>query len=360
MVYLVVSDLHLGSGKYLESGEFNFLEDFSEDERFAQLLEYYLDLYLGKDEVTIIFNGDIFNLIEYENIEPGFEITEEITVNQLRGNLEGHPIFFGALKRFLSFNGTYCHFVFGNHDLPLVFEGAQGFLRHHISNKINFSHVFEQDGLYVEHGQRFEEHNHIPRGKEIVKNYKGENVIRLPWGSLFVMHLMPEFKRHRPFIDKLRPTSFYIKWCVLNDFSFFIFLLKRVLVYLIKTRGSYYLKLNPNYKTTLTRLRKINTFPHFSTVAKKIFEEFPHLEVVVLGHTHVAQWRKILTKKLYFNSGTWNTVNAVDLGKYKSSNKLHYVEVITEPESKKVKSALLKSWLGMWKPYKDEAGLGRS
>ena len=41
MLVLVLSDFHLGKGRYLKNGQLNLLEDFFEDERF-KLNIYFL------------------------------------------------------------------------------------------------------------------------------------------------------------------------------------------------------------------------------------------------------------------------------------------------------------------------------
>jgi hypothetical protein len=41
MIQLVLSDFHLGKGRYLENGQVNTLEDFDEDEKFIEFLDHY-------------------------------------------------------------------------------------------------------------------------------------------------------------------------------------------------------------------------------------------------------------------------------------------------------------------------------
>ena len=42
MLTLVLSDFHLGKGRFLESGQINILEDFDEDEKFAEFFLFAL------------------------------------------------------------------------------------------------------------------------------------------------------------------------------------------------------------------------------------------------------------------------------------------------------------------------------
>ena len=41
MLILIMSDFHLGKGKFLKNGQKNILEDFFEDDRFIELVDYY-------------------------------------------------------------------------------------------------------------------------------------------------------------------------------------------------------------------------------------------------------------------------------------------------------------------------------
>ena len=41
MLILALSDFHLGAGRFLNNGQVNIFEDFDEDEKFAEFLDYY-------------------------------------------------------------------------------------------------------------------------------------------------------------------------------------------------------------------------------------------------------------------------------------------------------------------------------
>ena len=72
MLLLVISDLHLGTGHFLENGMRNILEDFQEDDRFCEFTEYYSTEKYKNDSVHLVLNGDIFNLI-------GIDVDDEFT-----------------------------------------------------------------------------------------------------------------------------------------------------------------------------------------------------------------------------------------------------------------------------------------
>ncbi|RPJ69959.1 MAG: hypothetical protein EHM20_15890, partial [Alphaproteobacteria bacterium] len=102
MIILVISDLHLGKGKFLKNGQLNLLEDFLEDEKFFDFCDYYSKGEFEKEEVHLVLNGDILNLIQidvdgvYTNI-----IDDEVSVKSIDAIVKGHPRFFEGLRRFL-------------------------------------------------------------------------------------------------------------------------------------------------------------------------------------------------------------------------------------------------------------------
>ena len=68
MLILVVSDFHLGKGQFLKNGQLNILEDFNEDDRFCEFLEYYSSGTNYWANVHLVLNGDILNLIQMKKI----------------------------------------------------------------------------------------------------------------------------------------------------------------------------------------------------------------------------------------------------------------------------------------------------
>ena len=130
MLLLVVSDMHLGKGKFLPNGQINILEDFDEDEKFIEFLDHYSTNKHYFSDVHLVLNGDILNLIQMD-IDCIFThlITEEMTVKMVSSIFEGHPEFFTALKRFLSRPNKKITYVIGNHDFAMVWPAAQKYFK---------------------------------------------------------------------------------------------------------------------------------------------------------------------------------------------------------------------------------------
>ena len=125
MIYLSVSDFHLGKGKFLSGGQKNLIEDFFEDEDFKGFLEFYSSGKYEDKDVTLVLNGDIFNLIQIDHLGVFTDlIDEDHVVRSLDKINAGHKLFFESLKEFNRLEKNKVVFTIGNHDAGLVFEKA--------------------------------------------------------------------------------------------------------------------------------------------------------------------------------------------------------------------------------------------
>ncbi|MBL7665857.1 MAG: metallophosphoesterase [Bacteriovoracaceae bacterium] len=355
MLLLVVSDLHLGKGRYLSNGQLNILEDFDEDEKFVEFLDFYSTDKYENEEVHLVLNGDILNLIQID-VEGVFTHfwTEEHTLKAVKSIINGHPDFFKSLKDFLKKPNKKITYIFGNHDFAMVWPAAQELLKRVIGAALVFEEQIITHGVLVEHGHRFEKINSVPKNKYFVDGPNGVKILNLPWGSLFCLYMMPLLKKERPYIDKVRPLSVYVRWCFLHDFRFFVTTLFTTMKYLFKTRFAPYTRYNKNFKTNWKVLAKLSVHPKYEKFAKRIFLRRSDINVVIMGHTHVAEWRRFPEGKIYFNTGTWNPVPSMDIGLHKNISKLTYACIEISPEKGLATNAFLNVWQGKWRPYREE------
>jgi len=355
LLVLVLSDFHVGKGRFLDDGASNLLEDFEEDERFFEFLDFYSSGTHYFSDVTLVLNGDIFNFIQMD-VKGKFHHyhTEEDIISMLDEIIKGHPLFVEALKKFASRPNKHISFVIGNHDLGMVFKGAQARLNKAVGRDINFTHNFDQFGVWVEHGHRFEAINTVPRKQSIILGPEGKEIVNYPWASLFCIYLLPKLKDMRPYIDKVRPLSAYVKWLIFNDIKFAFYLCWAVITYCIRTQFKPYGKYNKNFKISLKQVLNIAIHPTFEKNAQKVLKRRKDLNVVIMGHTHVTEWRKFKDGRLYFNTGTWNEVPSVDAAMHKSVMNLTYVAIDVNEKNHEVKKALLNVWKGKWRPYREE------
>ncbi len=355
MIYLVVSDLHLGKGKFLKNGQLNILEDFFEDDRFEEFLEFYSTDENYLEPVHLVLGGDILNLIQID-IEGVFSyiIDDELTCRQIDAIASGHPIFFRALEKFMQAPNKKITYIIGNHDSGIAFEGAQEKLRQLISPDIQFTDELDENGIHVEHGHRFEAINTVAAKNFFVTGPQGKKILNLPWGSLFCIGVLPLLKKERPHIDKVRPMSAYITWCLIHDTAFFFRLIAKVVGYVIQTSFDTYVRQNRNFKTSMAILKQITIYPKYEKKAKAILRKKKHLHTVIMGHTHLQEWRRFPEGRYYFNTGTWNPIPSMDAGLHESAKNLTYCLLEVHEKSGTLRKGALNVWQGKWRPFREE------
>lgn len=355
MHILILSDLHLGKGRFLRNGQVNLLEDFYEDEKFFEFCEYYSKGDYDKENVHLVLNGDILNLIQIE-VDGVFTslIDDTVTVKAIDQIVAGHPKFFEGLRRFLKTPNKEITYIIGNHDAGMAFKKAQEALRKYVGEELKFAFSINLCGVHIEHGHRFEAINTVPDEKYFMEGPNGRIILNLPWGSLFCIHLLPILRKDRPNIDKVRPLSSYIKWCFFHDTPFFFRMARIVLKYLIQSNFDEYIKENRNIKSTLSILKQVTIYPLYGKKAKAILRRHPEIHTVIMGHTHVVEWERFPENKYYFNTGTWNYIPQVDLGQIEGRKQFTYANVKVDEEKHLFLHGNINVWQGNWKPYSEE------
>ena len=124
--------------------------------------------------------------------------------------------------------------------------------------------------------------------------------------------------------------------------------------YVIKTHSNYYTRQNSNFKTNLKILQQITIYPRYERMARRILDRDSSIHTVVMGHTHLQEWRRFPEGRYYFNTGTWNNIPSIDAGKHQDTLSLTYCSVIVHPESNSLVNASMNQWMGQWKPYIEE------
>jgi UDP-2,3-diacylglucosamine pyrophosphatase LpxH len=355
MLTLILSDFHLGKGKFLENGQVNIFEDFDEDEKFAEFLDFYSTGTYYFSDINVVLNGDIFNLIQMD-VDGVFThlLTEANIVKMVEEIIEGHPVFFQAIRKFLSRPNKKMVYVIGNHDIGMCFEKAQERFIEEVGGDVEFSHQYISHGVLIEHGHRFEAINTVPRSKLIIPGPNNTPILNLPWASLFCIYLLPKLKEIRPYIDKIRPLSVYVKRTIFHDFQFFVYLAWSVSLYCIRTQFRPYGKYNKNFKMSLRRLLTTAIHPKYEKNAKRVLATRPDVKIVVMGHTHITEWRRFKDGKLYFNTGTWNQVPSVDAAQHKNLTSLTYVCIEINEKKGTIKNAYMNVWQGKWRPFRED------
>ncbi len=355
MRLLIISDLHLGRGKFLKNGQTNILEDFVEDDLFVEFVKYYSQGSYQWESIHLVLNGDILNLIQID-IDGVFDhiIDAERSARSIEIIQRAHPTFFTVLKEFLATPNKKLTYVIGNHDAGMAFPLAQEKFSAIVGGPVDFVFELETCGVHIEHGHRFEVINTVPPTHYFIDGPHGKKILNLPWGSLFCINVLPKLRKERPYIDKIRPMSSYVSWCFLHDFMFFWKMAYIVIWYFIKSSFENYTKQNRNFKTTFNVLKQYTMYPKYAQMAKRILQLAPHLHTVIMGHTHVLEWRRFPEDKYYFNTGTWNSIPSVDAGLHEHTLKLSYIIVELDTHNDIAQGTSLNEWQGNWRPYKNE------
>ncbi len=357
---LVVSDFHLGKGRYFKDGTQNILEDFIYDREFSEFLQYYRVGEFSDTEVELILNGDILNLLQLDYYGVHTHLfTERSQVYAVRKIVAGHPEFFLALRRWASTPGHTISYVIGNHDVGMMFKGAQKVFSDACGADVQF---FESnyllDGIWIEHGQQYERFAKLNLDRPFITRGVPEPVLDIPWGSLFVAVFLPKLKREKPAIDKVRPFGDFLIWAVIHDFfwsfkSAFTVSFFTLQSLIFKTRY----QIRKGVRAQFDLLKEITLYPAFDKIAFRILDERVDVNAVIFGHTHVLVYRQWKEGKEYFNEGTWNEVTNLDLSEYGTRTRLTYAFIeypITREEGGRVRPLVrLKEWKGVWRPETD-------
>lgn len=358
LVRVVLSDLHLGTGR--RRGAFNPLEDFHQDERISEFLEYYSTGKYADYEVEVILNGDIFDLmkVELDGHWPT-EVTEELALEKLGRCLEGHPRAVAALKGFLERPGKRMTYIPGNHDPELLLPAVQDLLRRYIApgalgSRLSFvtsSEVYSlPEGIQIRHGHQFEAIFRMDYKRLMVEGKTHGAVLALPWGTLWCMQVLFPAKRWRPHIDQIVPFRRFLLGSILFDFRFtFGFCVRTALHFLTKR-----LKNMPGILAKLRALPavlkdEILAISDFDTVAIRALRRLRGVHTLIVGHSHAPKVRALEDGKVYVNTGSWVRMINLDVQHLGQENGLTYALIEYDAEGKPETSLL--RWFGMHREH---------
>ncbi|HDH96690.1 MAG TPA: hypothetical protein ENF73_03075 [Proteobacteria bacterium] len=355
---LVISDFHIGKGRYLPDGRKNYLEDFYQDEKFAEFLEYYSSNEYRNADVELIINGDFFDLLQVDIMGHVTDrITERISLEKLDAIRRGHPLVFESLRAFCEKPNKSIAYIIGNHDAPMLWSGCQRMFRELVGSSVRFfPESYSFDGVFVTHGHLYEFLNHFNTKQFWRRDEEtGEDVLRLPWGSYFVIQVVHEGKRQRPYVDKVWPYRKFLQWMFFNDFWFFWKALFKPLSFWIRNRFS-----SDPYRRREFRLspaRLFDAMTHKSV--RKVVEEIlirTSYHTVIIGHTHTYGYRNLAPHGEIFNTGTWMETIYLSLERFGKSLNRTYVEITYPLGPDKPPRSVLKKWHGQYHPFEEVAG----
>ncbi len=352
---LIVSDFHIGRGRYLPDGGRNYLEDFYYDDKFIEFLEHYSTGDYSDAEIELICNGDFFNHLQVDIMDPAPDIiTEEAALQRSGEILKGHPELFQAMKRFAAMPGRSITFVLGNHDPGLLFPAVHRQLQEALGQNVQVkigTYLF--DGVHVEHGNQYFADNAYNKRLYFLTRGLSVPVVNLPWGSFFVIHFLNPLKKERPYFDKIYPFKYYLRWAVIHDTLFALRTIVRIVSYFIWIRFTRSPHRRAALLTTLQIIKEVPVSPKLDHEAKKILLSEKNVRIVVFGHTHHAVFRQFAPNKVYINTGLWNEQVSLEISNPGKVVRLTY-GCLEYDEQGRIHPSL-KEWKGSHKLVEDIA-----
>ncbi|MBT6324777.1 MAG: hypothetical protein HOJ35_02315, partial [Bdellovibrionales bacterium] len=190
---IVLSDLHLGAGVFVE-GKYNCLEDFYYDEELVELLNYYSSGDYSSREVELIINGDFLDFLSVPYVKYFDDQfwSEAASIEKLKLILQAHPEVFLAIDEFISKKNKKLVYILGNHDSELTLPKVKEcfFSVFNQENIGSLELIDNQESIYLPHSSICLQHGHdndhanrIDKSNCLLKDSSGELYLSPSWGS---------------------------------------------------------------------------------------------------------------------------------------------------------------------------------
>lgn len=343
-IKLVISDLHLGTGRVLDNGAVNPLEEFYFEEKLVEFLHYYTTGQYTDFDVELIINGDFLNFLQIDYKGHYLTvITENVSLEKLKHIVLGHPRAFEAMRKFAAIEGNMITYVVGNHDQAVMWPGVRAYLNKVLDCSVQYKNlVYFFDGVHIEHGHMHEAANRFDPRKFFLKKDLPDPILNLPFGSHFFIDFVMKIKFIYPHIDKIRPFDRMVRWLFVQRTWFAIVITLKFFSYFIGTVFSKKRGQTWPLRNIIKILIEGAVFPDLSESAHKILHD-DRVNTVVFGHTHVYQYRQ-WPQGEYFNTGTWTELTSLDISSLGMITKLTYVLIEYNEENEP--HGRLKEWCG--------------
>lgn len=354
-IKVVISDVHIGKGRVLESGGLNSLEEFYYGDKLVEFIHYYSTGIYRDYEVELIINGDFFNFLQVDYRGHFLTvITEGVALEVLKSMINGHPRVFKALAEFAARPGKSITYVVGNHDQAMLWPACRNHLNLVLGTPIRYKNmVYFFDGVHIEHGHMHEAANRMDPKKFFLKKDLPEPILNLPFGSHFFVEHVLKIKQRYPHIDKIRPFSKMVRWALLNETGAMVSTFFRTVWYFLRTMFVSDPRRSWPFRRIMQVVLESAIFPDLSESARKVLQD-ERVHTVIFGHSHVYQYRQWAADKEYFNSGTWTEITSLDIVSLGKITKLTYI-LLEYPEDGGRPRGRLKEWRGYHRIEEDVA-----
>lgn len=275
----------------------------------------------------LCLNGDIFDVlpVSCNNSYPNQPV-EAVYVKQIRRIAKAHPIYFGALRWFLSHECTTLVIHAGNHDLCICWPGVKkeiilaiaGYdrqLAEELRSKIRFvddtTNYRDVDrGVMYVHAHEAEPHNYVaPKDLWITERYGQplkRKVMNEDFGAVMTRKVVNPLKRRNFLVGRLYKDRLLWKNAFFRNWPWSIFAGLALVWYFIWSQlfNRLHFKRKSSIWTTIRiAISTIRNKP-VRRFAGKILAENEDIKVIVCGHDH-ERAQEVMGHGLYLNTGTW-------------------------------------------------------
>ncbi len=245
---VVVSDLHIGRGKNLDTRRYYRLEAFFYDDDFLRFCDHLIDdARMRTCKFKLVLNGDTFDLLRVDhdamagqNLREkryGPPLTPSVATHIMTQIIAGHPVFMQALARVLA-AGHEVIFLPGNHDIEMQWEDVQAVVRDalldvvrregseeeadHAARLLQFRqwYYYEEGRVWIEHGCQYDPENafRFYLRKNLAQHgdavHKAE--VDVPLGTFFQRYLYNQFGNITFLVPNSRSQFRYFRWLLVN------------------------------------------------------------------------------------------------------------------------------------------------
>ncbi len=335
---LVISDIHLGAGAYV-NGQRNFLEDFHYDKELVDFLKFYSSGDYEKTEVELIINGDLFDLLAVPFVEFFDDEfwSEEAALAKLKMIIEAHPEVMKGFSDFIELESKKITFIIGNHDGEISMSELQDYLlgQFPIDRRERFDILKDVSGEYMpykgvllQHGHEYEIPHQFDKIESVVKDADGRKYFIPPWGSYFVTRVLNKFKEERGYINAVRPIKkAMINGLIYDTFFTFRFIMANIFYFTMVRFIQFFFQGNKVSDMIKNSLQELDLFNDFEELTKETFEKREDIFCLIVGHTHEPVYRSFINGNIFINTGTWTDMYHMDWARSKSGSELTYAQI---------------------------------
>ena len=353
---LVISDLHLGAGPFVNERA-NFLEEFRYDKELVEFFHYYSQAeYLDK-EVEVVINGDFLDFLAVPFVEFFDDEfwSEEASLARLDLILYAHREVMEALGAFLKEENKTVVYIVGNHDAEFLFESARkrflDMLPKESRQKLTFitdnrTEYKPAKGIVVKHGHEYELSHDYDPVESIAVDDEGRKFFVPPWGSYYVTRIVNKFKEERSHVNAVRPVKQFLINGLIYDTMFTLRFVFHSFYYFIMVRFLFIMREGNNLRKTLEfALKELELFRDYEDVTFSLLNERDDVRALIVGHTHEPAFKTRPDGKIFINTGTWTDMYYLDFPRGNQGNHLTYAQIDVPEEEEKL-DIVLNVWIG--------------